>query len=79
LKIFGVSSKSLADFVTSEKDIMRQIDRMPNEYYLLGNEKGSDQELKQSVALDEDFDAELDDFFDFVLIEKDEIEQPSQT
>lgn len=46
---------------------------MPNEYYLIGSEKKADEDLKKSVA-QEDYDAELDDYFDFVLIEKDEVE-----
>jgi hypothetical protein len=72
LKMYGVSSKSLANFVTSEKDILRHIDRMPTEYYLIGSEKASDSDLKKSATLDAEFDAELDDYFEFVLIEKDE-------
>jgi len=79
LKMYGVSSKSLASFITSEKDLMRQIDRMPTEYYLIGNEKASDADLKKSAMEDTDYDAELDDYFDFVLIEKDEVEQPTKT
>ncbi len=49
LKMYGVSSKSLANFVTSERDILRHIDRMPTEYYLIGSEKASDSDLKKSA------------------------------
>ena len=52
---------------------------MPNEYYLIGNEKAADKDLKQSAILDNDYDAELDDYFDFVLVEKDEMPMPSKT
>jgi hypothetical protein len=31
------------------------------------------------VAPDDDIDAELDDYFDFVLIEKDEVQEPSKS
>ena len=34
LKIFGISGK-LGEFCTSDKDIQRQINRMPNDFYLL--------------------------------------------
>jgi hypothetical protein len=59
--------------------VRRHIDRMPNEYYLIGNEKAADKDLKQSAILDNDYDAELDDYFDFVLVEKDEMPMPSKT
>ena len=71
--------KSLASFITTDKDIQRQIDRMPNEYYLIGSEKGADEDLKKSAIQDNDYDAELDDYFDFVLIEKDETPVSSKT
>ena len=35
LPIFGVSSKYLSDFVTTEKDLQRNIQRIPPDYYLL--------------------------------------------
>ena len=52
---------------------------MPNEYYLIGSEKGADEDLKKSAIQDNDYDAELDDYFDFVLIEKDETPVSSKT
>lgn len=58
---------------------MRQIDRMPTEYYLFGSEKAPDSDLKKSAIAEVDYDAELDDYFDFVLIEKDEVQSPSKT
>lgn len=35
LKIYGISQKYLQDYVTSEKDVLRSINRMPNDDYLL--------------------------------------------
>jgi len=35
LPLFGVASQSLADYLTSEKDIARKICRMPTEEFLL--------------------------------------------
>jgi hypothetical protein len=69
LKMYGVSSKSRASFVTSENDMVRKIDRMPGDYFLIGSEKASDAELKKSAMDDTEYDAELDDYFDFVLID----------
>jgi hypothetical protein len=71
--------KSLGDFVTTEKDLQRHIDRMPNEYYLIGAEKAADEDLRKSAMLDDDLNEELDDYFDFVLMEKDEFEGPTKT
>ena len=51
---------------------------MPNTYYLIGAEKGADEDLRKSV-LDDDLNEELDDYFDFVLMEKDEFEGPTKT
>jgi len=34
LKIFGISGK-LGEFCTSDKDLQRSINRMPNDYYLM--------------------------------------------
>jgi len=50
---------------------------MPNEYYLFGGEKEADEDLRKSAQLDDNFDEELDDYFDFVLMEKDEFELPT--
>jgi hypothetical protein len=51
---------------------------MPNTYYLIGAEKAADEDLRKSV-LDDDLNEELDDYFDFVLMEKDEFEGPTKT
>ena len=34
LKVFGISGK-LGEFCTSEKDLQRSINRMPNDFYLM--------------------------------------------
>lgn len=35
LPIYGVSSKLLTEYVTSDKDLVRKIKRMPNSDYLM--------------------------------------------
>lgn len=35
LKIFGVSSTKLQEYCTTERDLMRQINRMPNDEFML--------------------------------------------
>ena len=52
---------------------------MPNDNYLIGNEKKPDEDLRKSALLEEDFDAAVDDYFDFVLMEKDEFDLPTKT
>jgi len=52
---------------------------MTNEYYLIGAEKAADEDLRKSAMLDDDLNEELDDYFDFVLMEKDEFEGPTKT
>lgn len=73
-----MSSKFLNEFVTSEKDLMRSINRIPSEYYLLEEdgtlkEKATDKILGELTL--EDQQDELDEFFDFVMIDKEEIER----
>ena len=35
LNIYGISVSELKEYITSEKDVIRNINRMPNEDYLL--------------------------------------------
>ena len=42
MKLFGISLKSLGQFVTSEKDMMKNVNHLPTDYYLIDNEKKSD-------------------------------------
>mmetsp|Transcript_27 Transcript_27/g.50 ORF Transcript_27/g.50 Transcript_27/m.50 type:complete len:175 (-) Transcript_27:664-1188(-) len=78
LKVFGVSSRFLTDFITSEKDLLRKISRMPSDYYLLEEggaapAKGSQSQIpKNAESMLEDVE-DIDEFFDFVLIDKEEI------
>lgn len=80
LKIYGISIKELKEFITSEKDVIRRINRMPNEDFLmdvLGQNKDGDL-LGQSMLGNNDeinLDEEIDNYFDFVMIEMDEIRQ----
>ena len=77
LKFFGASVKQLTEFVTSDKDLMRKINRMPNDYYLINDDpakkKNTNDNSKILENLDDPNDDELDDFFDFEFIEKDEL------
>lgn len=43
LKVFGISGK-LGEFCTSEKDLQRAINRMPNDYYLLDDQASKGKE-----------------------------------
>ena len=56
---------------------MRKINRMPNDYYLINDDqakkKGTNDYNKILENLDDPDNDELDDFFDFEFIEKDEI------
>lgn len=35
LKIFGISQKQLQEYCTSEKDVIRKINRMPNDEFMM--------------------------------------------
>ena len=71
MKIYGVSTPRLQDYLTSERDWIRKIDRKPNDDYVvdvLGLGK------KALLAEDDlDMEAAVDEFFDFVIIDKDDI------
>jgi len=58
IRIFGVTSASLADYLTSEKDVARNLSRMPGDEFLITN--------KPSVGED-DFEMPEDD--EWVLID----------
>jgi hypothetical protein len=68
--VYGVSTKGLAEFVTSDKDILRGINRSPSEFYLLDDSGNSKRNDDEKLILE---DQDLDDFFDFVMIDMDEI------
>ena len=67
LKMYGVAAKSLGQFVTTEKDTLQNRNNLPTDYYLIGDEQP---EIKGVKKNDDD---EFDDYFDFVIIEKEEI------
>lgn len=74
--MFGVSAKSLGQFVTTEKDMMKNVNHLPTDYYLIGNEnsKIDDKNNNKKLKNDDEFDDGLDDYFDFVFIEREEFE-----
>lgn len=62
--------------MTTDKDLIRKINRMPNDYYLINDDsakKKATNDAKMMENLDGPNDDELDDFFDFEFIEKDEL------
>ena len=61
-----MSIKSLAEFITSEKDIIRGINNKPGAYFLLNNQKEKDK-------LDDD-DLDFDDFDQFIVIDKEDLQ-----
>ena len=73
LPVYGVSSKSLKDFLTSEKDQLRHITRMPSMEFRMWEidlvpEK---RPTKVEVGGDQEFDDITGDLYDdFVLIER---------
>lgn len=50
LKVFGVSTRYLKDFVTTERDLLRKITRMPNNEYRLWEENLLPEEGAQTKA-----------------------------
>ncbi len=77
LKIFGISTRYLKDFATSERDILRGITRMPSAEYRLTVEnvvyEEPDESMKDSVLEDQD-----DDFEDFVIVDRIDLEKYNQ-
>jgi hypothetical protein len=73
LNIYGVSQAGLKEFVTTDRDILRKIDRRPNDDFLL-DVTGTQQKKIPARNDDEEFDldAAADEFFDFVLIDMDD-------
>ena len=80
LNIFGISIKELKEFITTENDVIRRINRMPNEDYLmdvLGQKKEGDLLGKSQIGNDDDYNLEdgIDEFFDFVMVDLNEIQK----
>ena len=85
LRIFGLSVKQLQEYCTSEKDVIRKINRMPNDDYMMdvtgdgtNKKRGTDAEksgknLESTDDID-GFEEDLDDFFDFIMIDKADLE-----
>ena len=54
LPVYGVSSKSLESYVTTAKDVIRNINRMPNAEFLIdGQDNGR---LRQGKNIEKDGD-----------------------
>ena len=68
LNLYGVSSKNLTDYVTSEKDVIRHINRMPSSYFLM-NQKQRDSGSEKSME-----ELDFEDLDEFVLVEREELQ-----
>lgn len=71
--MFGVSTKSLKDFLTSERDQLRKISRMPNSEFRLWEENITKEERRSpgGSIVANDLDAsEMDYYDDFVIVER---------
>lgn len=60
MQIFGISSKELQDFITTEKDILRKICKMPSLEFLISG-SGNNDEM--------DFDDEDETAGEWILID----------
>ena len=76
LKIFGVSVPSLKDYCAKDGDWVRGIDRKPDNDFIL-DVLGTGKKMLPS-ADDLELDDALDDFFGFVIIDKEEIKQEAK-
>lgn len=65
LNIYGVSSKNLEDYVTTAKDIIRGVNRIPGTFFLLNNQSSKKEQQNEM----EDYDMLFDDF---VFIDREE-------
>jgi hypothetical protein len=71
LRIFGIATKSLKDYITSERDQLRKISRMPTNEFRLWEEDIEHEERNTpggSIVIPED--DIYNDFDDFVIIDK---------
>ena len=72
LQVFGLSSASLEDYLTSERDLANRITRMPTADYLLSKRKTVTHNTNLSDGQNNEWE-EADDeelFDDFVLLEQ---------
>lgn len=69
LPIYGVSTRILKDFLTSERDQLRQITKMPGQEYRLW-EIDVVKEERKSGANSLDFDHNDDFYDDFVIVDR---------
>ncbi len=76
MKIFGVSVPSLKDYCAKDGDWLRAIDRKPGNDFIL-DVLGLGKKQLPSIDVGELDDA-LDDFFGFVVIDKEDIKQEAK-
>ena len=71
LPVYGVSTKNLADFLTSEKDIMRNYSKIPPVEFRMWELDIDKSEHSQLESGQGDFDDLEGDFYDdFVIVER---------
>ena len=74
LQVFGLSSPSLDDYLTSERDLARKISRMPGTEYLISRRSVTMSQAPQEVGeemKEEEWVGDDDLIDDFVLLEPD--------
>lgn len=79
LKIYGVSTRSLKDFLSSERDVLRGVTRIPTSDYRMWKENMVEEEKDEQSS--KDFDNFDDEDFEnqFVIIEKIDLKKYNQT
>lgn len=71
LNIYGVSSKDLSIYCTSDKDMIRRINRLPGPDFLLNNiEDDKTDKMDSNDLEDNEFD-----FDEFVLVDREQINE----
>ena len=72
LNLYGVSMEKLSEYVTTEKDVIRKINRLPGPYFLMNNSNEKEKMIEKDKNADEDEDFDML-FDDFVMIDKEEL------
>ena len=76
MPVYGVSTRTLKDFVTSEREILRQITKIPSKDFRLWEVDLKKEERKHDPTEEDllDFD-NAEDFDDFVIVDKPDVKK----